>query len=341
MRHQVSRRRGESPQVTTEDAAWSNAVGRLLTHCGDLKPGERLVIVSDNSTRDIGDVFAAEGRMTTDRVSHHVVGRAEVHGQEPPDSAATVMAAGDLVIALTSRSIAHTDARRRASLAGARFLSLPEYSWDLLADPSLSADFRARAPLVRKFADAFTAARQVRVTTRAGTDVTLDIAGRSGNFCPGFVDKPGSLGSPPDIEANVSPVESASNGRAIVDGSVAHPDVGLLRNPLELIIEDGHVVSIDGRDRIVAACVESLFRRVGSRKAYVLAECGVGLNEFASLTGTMLTDEGACGCVHFGFGSNATVGGRNEVPFHLDFVMRAATLEVDGGVLLRDGEPTV
>ena len=336
-----ARRGGDAlMQRVAEDPSWAGAVERLLTHCGALKSGERLVIVSDDLTRDMGDVFALEGGVITDRVSHHVIAPAETHGQEPPASAATAMSAADLVIALTSRSMAHTDARRRASVAGARFLSLPEYSWRLLADPSLGADFRGRAPLVQRFADAFTAGRQVRVTTRAGTDVTLDIEGRSGNSCPGFVDEPGSLGSPPDIEANVSPVENASRGRAIVDGSVAHPDIGLLRSPLELIIEDGCVVSIDGSDRAVAARVEALFRQVGSRKAYVLAECGVGLNDLASLTGTMLTDEGACGCVHFGFGSNATVGGQNAVSFHLDFVMRAATLEVDGGVLLQDGEPS-
>ncbi len=52
----------------------------------------------------------------------------------------------------------------------------------------------------------------------------------------------------------------------------------------------------------------------------------------------MLTDEGAAGTMHFGFGSNATVGGENDVQFHLDFVFRDATLLVDGNTLIRDGK---
>ena len=34
--------------------------------------------------------------------------------------------------------------------------------------------------------------------------------------------------------------------------------------------------------------------------------------------------------VHFGFGSNITVGGKNDVPFHLDFVIKKPDLFIDG-----------
>ena len=51
----------------------------------------------------------------------------------------------------------------------------------------------------------------------------------------------------------------------------------------------------------------------------------------------MLTDEGAAGTMHFGFGSNITVGGKNDVSFHVDFVFCDATLTVDDRVLIEDG----
>ena len=41
---------------------------------------------------------------------------------------------------------------------------------------------------------------------------------------------------------------------------------------------------------------------------------------------------------HFGFGSNATVGGQNDVSFHLDVVFREETLEIDGSPILEHGE---
>ena len=79
--------------------------------------------------------------------------------------------------------------------------------------------------------------------------------------------------------------------------------------------------------------------RIGDDKAYVLAECGIGLNPAARLTGHMLTDEGTLGSVHFGFGSNATVGGYNDVPFHIDCVIREATLWIDQSAVLVGGVP--
>ena len=36
----------------------------------------------------------------------------------------------------------------------------------------------------------------------------------------------------------------------------------------------------------------------------------------------MLCDEGAYGCVHFGFGSNYTVGGKNKIDFHVDMILK-------------------
>ena len=43
----------------------------------------------------------------------------------------------------------------------------------------------------------------------------------------------------------------------------------------------------------------------------------------------MLEDEGCAGTIHLGFGSNATIGGRNEVAFHLDFVVRRPSVWID------------
>src|SRR5207249_9433424 len=77
---------------------------------------------------------------------------------------------------------------------------------------------------------------------------------------------------------------------------------------------------------------------VGTNRASELAECGVGLNDLAPVSGIMLTDEGAAGTMHFGFGSNFSIGGVNEVPFHLDVVMRDPTLRVDGAIVIERGE---
>jgi aminopeptidase len=69
----------------------------------------------------------------------------------------------------------------------------------------------------------------------------------------------------------------------------------------------------------------------------VLADLGLGLNPRARLSGRMLEDEGCAGTAHLGFGSNATIGGRNLVAFHLDFVIRRPNVWIDGSLAVREG----
>lgn len=295
------------------------------------------MVIADESTNEIAQLVVLGCARVGAQVSIHTIPMASMHGAEPPADVGARMKDADIIFGLTRFSIAHSRARNEACRAGARYLSLPEYSLELLRDPAVLADYRGRAPVVRAFADAFTKGSRVRVTTERGTDISIDIAGRVGNYCPGFVEGPGELGSPPDIEANVSPLETGSDGVVVIDGSIPCAEVGLLRSPVELTVRDGRIVRFDSDDSAVVADLERLFERAGSDKAYVLAECGVGLNEAARLTGVMLTDEGASGCMHFGFGSNATVGGLNEVGFHLDFVFHAPDLFVDDRQLLMKG----
>jgi leucyl aminopeptidase (aminopeptidase T) len=324
------------------------------------------VIVHDEATRRVGELLAGGAARTTEDIRRFEIPHLQQHGQEPPGDVAEAMRKaqlvvgltslsmahtrarqraseagarylGDvaeamrkaqLVVGLTSLSMAHTRARQRASEAGARYLSLADYSIELLEHPAVRADFRSRLPVARAVADRFTGGRIARVSTALGTDVRLEIAGRTGNCCPGFVEEPGDLGSPPDIESNVSPLETGSEGVVVVDGSVPYPGIGLLASPVVLFVEGGEITRFDG-DRAVVEKLESLFRGIGSNKAYVLAECGVGLNPEAAFTGRMLTDEGTNGTMH------------NDVSFHLDFVFRNATLEIDGCPLLESGQVMV
>lgn len=324
--------------IATIDTQQRRAIEHLLASAGALRPGEQLAIVHDPEHADMAAAFAAIGSELQAKVSLIETPAVRIHGTEPSAAAASAMLAADLALGLTTFSLAHTHARRLACESGTRYLSLPEYSWYLLTDPSLLVDYRKRSPVVRQVADAFTAGKRVHITTALGTDIHLDIEGRVGNYCPGCVEAPGSLGSPPDIEANVSPVEMFSHGVVVVDGSIPCPQIGLLPAPVRLAVRDGRIVAIDSDDDALADKVRQVFAVVGSDKAYVLAECGVGLNEAAQLTGVMLTDEGAYGCLHFGFGSNATVGGTNDVGFHLDFVFRNADLRIDDQLWIKEGK---
>jgi len=309
----------------------------LLSHCGALKGGEKLFVIGDETTSDLMKYFVQGAKDLGAHVEYAVMPAPSRHGMEPSDEIAASMLQADLVAALTLKSIAHTRARLALNVKGGRFLSLPGYSQVLFEDPALLVDYHAQFPLTCSVSEAFTKGSEVRVRTKAGTDIGLNIVGREGNCCPGFVNEKFGLGSPPDIEANVSPVEEDSEGLVVVDGSVATEELGLLETPIILQIRGGRIVRFESENPEYVRTCEEIFTRIGNPLAYVLAECGVGLNPAAQLTGNMLTDEGVLGGVHFGFGSNATVGGKNDVPFHLDFVFRNASLWVDDMPVLIDG----
>jgi leucyl aminopeptidase (aminopeptidase T) len=313
----------------------------LVNTCGRLKPGERLVVVCDTTTRDVGTLLAERGRLVSEAVELHEVAPFAMHGQEPPGPVAERMSAAALIMGATAKSMVHTNARRNAAQKGARYLSLPDYSIGLLEHRSLRADFAARGAIGDRIAAAYTAGTEARVRTPAGTDITLNIAGRIGASTPGFVVKPGEMSSPPDIECYVAPHEDGADGVVVVDGSIPYPTLGLIKTPVRFQVRKGRIVEITSPDKALETEVKNVFASAGSDKVYVLAESGVGLNDLAELSGIMLTDEGAAGTMHFGFGSNFSIGGVNEVAFHLDCVMRKPTLTVDGKVVIEGGVPQV
>ncbi len=314
-----------------------HSIDHILNHCGSLKESDSLVILCDHTTKDLAEAFRIQAVHITPQVNLVEIPLADKHGQEPPAYVKELMFQAALIVCLCKYSLAHSKARLEAGRRGARFLSMPFYSWDLLNDPAVAFDFRSQAPVVKRVSDAFTKGLSVHVTTLSGTDVTMNIQGRKGNYCPGFVSDPGELGSPPDIEANVSPVEDSANGIIIVDGSITCCELGLLEQSVKLTIKDGKLQEINSKHNYYVEVLNRIFDQ-SDHKRRILGECGVGLNPLAQLSGVMLTDEGTLGSVHFGFGSNDTVGGKNEVNFHLDFVVRNATLKIDKEFILKDGK---
>lgn len=313
------------------------SIRHILDHCGGLQAGEEALILCDPTTRDLAEAFLVEAAVTTKGAELREFPAATQHGGEPPADIAVRMRSADLIVSLCSFSLAHSRARTAAAGEGARFLSLPQYSWELLESPAITTDYVAREPITRRLGQVLTAGESLRVRSRGGTDMVLDGRGRTANCCPGFVRRPGDLGSPPDIEVNVSPLETKSEGVAVIDGSITCPEIGLLRDPVAVFVRGGRIERFECEDSKLVTLLERMFEGPDSKRR-VLAECGVGLNPHAELTGTMLTDEGALGCMHFGFGANHTVGGQNEVDFHLDFVFPHASLDVDGVAVLADGE---
>ncbi|MCB0874900.1 MAG: aminopeptidase [Solirubrobacterales bacterium] len=167
---------------------------------------------------------------------------------------------------------------------------------------------------------------------RHGTDLRLGLGERTGIVDAGELSNRGAFGNLPCGEGFISPDDRACEGTLVVDGTIA--GVGVPQSPVTLTVEGGRLTAASGPEG--AALVELL--TADSEDGRTIAELGVGTNEKAELTGNVLEDEKLLGTVHVAFGASEAIGGRIQVPVHLDCVVMKPTLTVDGSELVRDGE---
>lgn len=303
----------------------------ILFKLGNLQPDESLCIVTDNESAEIADLFHFVSKKHHIKTEFFKIENLKIHGQEPPNNVANVMKNCNLILGLTTNSMAHTTARLNAASCGVRYLSLPNYTKGVLKHPSLRINYHELGKKAKDLADKFTSSKKISLHTNTGTKIELDISNRKGNFSPGYVGNGILLGSPPDIEANIPPIEAESEGQIRIDGSIPIKGLGILKNPILLKIEKGKLRSIKG-DEHIEKFLNKLFDQYGEQSR-ILAEFGVGFNSKAKLCGNMLIDEGCYGTFHFGFGSNKTIGGTNEINFHLDFVFYADEINLDNQII--------
>jgi leucyl aminopeptidase (aminopeptidase T) len=253
------------------------------------------------------------------------------NGEEPPPPVAEALAASDVFIAPTLKSLSHTQSRKRASERGARGATLPGVTADMLAR-LMAIDFDVMGARSKAVAELLGAADTAHVTCPRGTDLTLDLTGRSGIADDGELTAPGAFGNLPCGEGFIAPVEGSVEGTLVIDGSIA--EVGQVETPVALTIREGHLVEATGSD---GARLMELLTAHGEDGTNV-AELGIGTNEEATLTGNILEDEKILGTAHVAFGASAAIGGTVQVPVHLDCVVLEPTIEIDGERIAVGGE---
>ena len=146
----------------------------IIFNCALLQSNESVLIISDSETKKLGDLLANSAADVASRVEHLTLPPFTMHGQSPPDQVGEKMLMYDVVCGITKFSLAHSQARLQATKRGAKYVSLPDYSLELLADPALTMDFPSLVDLSTSLASKFTDSNTIRVTTRAGTDLPVE-----------------------------------------------------------------------------------------------------------------------------------------------------------------------
>jgi leucyl aminopeptidase (aminopeptidase T) len=312
----------------SENDELSAALTTALKRCLQVRAGEDLLVVSEASCADLADRVRLEGLRLGARASAVISSlRAQY---EPPPSIAAALAACDVFFVVTDgSSISHTRARARASAAGARGVGVSADSGD--AGPLcrlLAADLLAVAKRSDALAELLTQARSATITCPRGTALELDLTGRGGISDNGDFSAPGAYGNLPFGEAFVVPV--GGTGR-LVPATVA--GMGRVGSDTVLEIDDGALVGGTGADG--QALAEEL--RAHGAPGLNVAELGVGTNERARLSGSVVEDEKMLGSVHVAFGASAAIGGSVIADTHVDCVVPDVTLLLDGEPVVRDG----
>jgi len=297
--------------------------------CMGVKPHEAVLVVTDAARLNVAEALVETAKKARAEVMLMCMQARSRHGEEPPKPVERAMIASDVVLAPTTYSLTHTQARLRACRAGARVATMPMITEEMMCRGAMLADYHDVSRLTKRVADLLTEASEVEVITPAGTDLVLDISGREA--CPdtGIFHNPGDWGNLPAGEAFIAPVEGKARGRIVVDGSM----VDTLSATIEIKVENGLATRISGRP---AGRLIKMLEEAGPR-AYNLAEFGIGTNPKARLMGNVLEDEKVLGTCHVAFGDNSTFGGRVQAGIHVDGILLRPTVKLDGKIIMEKG----
>jgi leucyl aminopeptidase (aminopeptidase T) len=303
------------------------AVSVVIDRCLGVQAGEGVLVVTDPNVRGVAEALWDGARRAGADAVLAVMDERATDGTEPPPAIAAAFEAADVFIAPTSRSLSHTQARKRASLAGVRGATMPGVTEDMLARV-MALDFDAMVARSRAVADLLDRGGSARITCPRGSDLHLDLSGRAGLADDGRLTDPGAFGNLPCGEGFIAP---AGGEGTMVAASLA--SLGLTDEPAVLTVRDGRIV--DGQGGLGPAFLERL--RAHGEAGTNLAELGVGTNDGARLGGNVLEDEKILGTIHVAFGASAGIGGTVSVPIHLDAVVLDASLVIDGIPVLEAG----
>lgn len=266
-------------------------------------------------------------------------GASDAIGRLEPVVAA--LAGSQVVVDCTVEGLQHAVELPQILKGGARVLVISNEHPEILERTVPRAEDEAT---VREAMRRLKGAREMRVTSAAGTDLSVRLQGARVGGVWGFTSKPGSLTHWPAGLVLAFPAAGSVRGRLVL----APGDVNLtfkryLADAVTLTVADDHVTRIEGAS-VDGELMRGYFAAWGDRAAYAVSHVGWGLNrgarwdamtfyDKADFNGTEL--RAFAGNFLYSTGANE-VAGRYTLG-HFDLPMRGCTVALDGEVVVREG----
>ena len=335
------------------EAKWIDAFAETFQLCG-VSEGETAAVLSESQSRPVIVQLAdlALQRLGA-RVFHLSVptplqrapvpvrstGASDAIGGLEPVVAA--LAAASFVADCTVEGLLHAPELGAILSGGARILMVsnehPEILERLVPDPALK-------PRVDEGAALLAQASQMRVTSAAGTDLTVDVSQAPAASSWGCTNGPGTVAHWPGGLCLCFPPAGTVNGTLVLDtGDVNLTFKRYLESPVRLQIADDYVTGISG-DGLDAELMSSYMEAWDDPEAYAVSHVGWGMNPAArwdaltmydrtQLNGTEL--RAFAGNFLYSTGANETAG--RHTLGHFDLPMRNCTITLDGTTVVSAG----
>jgi 2,5-dihydroxypyridine 5,6-dioxygenase len=319
-----------------------------------LTAGERVAVLSESQSRPAlvetarlaaqslgGTVFDIV--VPTPRSRHAVPIRSTGASQAIAGNPAVIaaLAASDLVIDCTVEGLLHAPELGDILAGGARVLMVSNEHPDVFDRLTWDDDLPRRVDLAHRW---LRAADTMHVSSDAGTDLRVSLAGAFTAGSTGLTAGPGSIAHWPGGLVLAFPAAGSVSGTVVMaPGDLNLTFNRLLTSTVRLTIEADYITAIhgDGADAILFRTYLSAF---GDRESYATSHVGWGMNTSARWDAAELYDRRET----WGTEARAYAGnflystGANEVAGrftagHFDLPMRAHTIRLDDRLVVDDG----
>ncbi len=335
------------------ESKWIDAFRRVLEMCA-VEPGDVVAVLSETQSRGVNVHLAELAALGLGARVFHVVlptprqtvpvpirstGATDVIGGLEPVVGA--LGGATMVVDCTVEGMLHARELPAVLKGGARVLMVsnehPEALERLLPTEDLERKVKAGIKLLR-------GARRMHVTSQAGTDLSIDLAGAVAGGGWGYTTRPGTITHWPGGLCLCFPRSGAVNGALVLDrGDVNLTFKRYLEAPVRLTIEDDYVTDIGG-DGVDADLTRSYFAAWGDREAYAVSHAGWGMNPAARWDAMTMYDRSDfngtelrafAGNFLYSTGANE-VAGRHTLG-HFDLPLRNCTLRLDDLLVVDQG----
>ena len=335
------------------ESKWIDAFCEIFERCA-VKSGDTAAILSETQSRALNVHLAELALLRMGAKPFHIIVPTPRNRQIVPVRSTgaseaiqrlvpviTALQQAGFVVDCTIEGLMHAAETPEILKAGARILVIsnehPEALERMVPDAALEKRVRAAAKMLR-------GTKRMRVTSKAGTELDVDMVGASTVGVWGWTDKPGTLAHWPGGIVVSFPKSGAVNGSLVLDrGDVNLTFKRYLAAPIRLTLDNDFVTRIDG-DGADAEMMRSYLAAWGDREAYAVSHVGFGMNPGARYEALTMYDQrdtngtelrAVAGNFLFSTGANEFAG--RYTAGHFDLPVMGTTIELDNVAVVREG----